>query len=107
MDVRVVEEDRHVGVLLRAHLLDHGPGAGRAAGVEVKVLPSFEQLLSGRVDLKPRTVSIQDLLRRDPVKLDMKGLHHWIDDKVLWVTGAAGSIGSEICRQLLQFELAA
>ncbi|MBN00773.1 MAG: hypothetical protein CMJ77_16780 [Planctomycetaceae bacterium] len=77
---------------------------GRAAGVAVKVLPSFEQLLSGRVDLKPRTVSIQDLLRRDPVKLDMKGLHHWIDDKVLWVTGAAGSIGSEICRQLLQFE---
>ena len=77
---------------------------GRSVGVQVKVLPSFEQLLGGRVDLRPRTVSIQDLLRRDPVKLDMRGLHQWIDDKVLLVTGAAGSIGSEICRQLLQFE---
>ena len=77
---------------------------GRSVGVQVKVLPSFEQLLGGRVDLRPRTVSIQDLLRRDPVKLDMRGLHQWIDNKVLLVTGAAGSIGSEICRQLLQFE---
>ncbi len=77
---------------------------GRSVGVQVKVLPSLEQLLGRRVDLKPRTVSIQDLLRRDPVKLDMRGLHQWIDDKVLLVTGAAGSIGSEICRQLLQFE---
>ncbi len=77
---------------------------GRSTGAEVKVLPSFEQILEGRVDLRPRTVSIADLLRRDPVKLDMRGLHQWIDGKVLMVTGAAGSIGSEICRQLLQFE---
>ncbi|MDG2380261.1 MAG: nucleoside-diphosphate sugar epimerase/dehydratase [Pirellulaceae bacterium] len=77
---------------------------GRSVGVEVKVLPSFEQLLHGHVDLRPRTVSIQDLLRRDPVQLDIRGLHQWLDNKVLWVTGAAGSIGSEICRQLLQFE---
>ncbi len=77
---------------------------GRSVGVEVNVLPSFEQLLQGHVDLRPRTVSIQDLLRREPVQLDMRGLHQWLDNKVLWVTGAAGSIGSEICRQLLQFE---
>jgi len=43
------------------------------------------------------------LLRRDPVKLDMQNLHRWLDRRVLLVTGAAGSIGSEICRQLLQF----
>ncbi len=78
--------------------------SGQSAGAEVKVLPSFEQILEGRIDLRPRTVSIADLLRRDPVKLDMRGLHQWIDGKVLFVTGAAGSIGSEICRQLLQFE---
>ncbi len=72
-------------------------------GVSVRVLPSYEQLLSGSVDLRPREVSIEDLLRRDPVKLDVAGLHKWVDGQVLLVTGSAGSIGSEICRQLLQF----
>ncbi len=72
-------------------------------GVAVKVLPSYEQLLDGRVNLRPRTVSINDLLRRDPVRLDMQKLHQWLDNRTLLVTGAAGSIGSEICRQLLQF----
>jgi FlaA1/EpsC-like NDP-sugar epimerase len=67
-------------------------------------LPSYEQLLRQRVDLRPRTVSIEDLLRRDPVKLDMRGLHRWIAGRVLLVTGSAGSIGAEICRQLVQFE---
>ena len=77
---------------------------GNAVKADVKVLPSFEQLLDKRVDLRPRTVSIVDLLRRDPVQLDMRGMHRWIDGRVLMVTGASGSIGSEICRQLLQFE---
>ena len=72
--------------------------------VIVKVLPSYEQLLKGSVDLRPRTVSIADLLRRDPVQLDMENLHQWLDGQVLLVTGAAGSIGSEICRQLLRFQ---
>ncbi len=73
------------------------------AGVGVKVLPSYEQLINGHVDLRPREVSIEDLLRRDPVKLDMLALHNWLENRVLLVTGSAGSIGSEICRQLLQF----
>jgi len=76
---------------------------GRAAGVTVKILPSYEQLLRGTVDLKPREVSIEDLLRRDPVQLNMLELQRWIDGHALLVTGSAGSIGSEICRQLLQF----
>lgn len=74
-----------------------------SAGIEVKVLPSYEQLLHGSVDLRPRQVSIEDLLRRDPVQLDMSQLHRWLEDQVILVTGSAGSIGSEICRQLLQF----
>lgn len=77
--------------------------ATRAHHVNVKVLPSYEQLLHGTVDLRPRMVSIEDLLRRDPVELNLAELHRWIDDRVLLVTGSAGSIGSEICRQLLQF----
>ncbi len=76
---------------------------GRTTEVTVRVLPSYEQLLRGTVDLKPREVSIGDLLRRDPVQLNMGVLHRWIDEQVLLVTGSAGSIGSEICRQLIQF----
>ncbi|MDA1055330.1 MAG: nucleoside-diphosphate sugar epimerase/dehydratase [Planctomycetota bacterium] len=78
-------------------------GTVRDCGVSVKVLPSYEQLLSGNIDLRPREVSIEDLLRRDPVELDMFELQKWLDGRVLLVTGSAGSIGSEICRQLLHF----
>jgi FlaA1/EpsC-like NDP-sugar epimerase len=72
-------------------------------GIDVKVLPSYEQLIAGSVALQPRPVAIEDLLRREPVNLDMENIREWIDDRVLLVTGSAGSIGSEICRQLLKF----
>ncbi len=72
-------------------------------GVQVRVLPSYEQLIRGSVAIQPQPVSINDLLRRDPVKLEMDNLRQWIDGRVLLVTGSAGSIGSEICRQLLSF----
>jgi FlaA1/EpsC-like NDP-sugar epimerase len=72
-------------------------------GVTVRVLPSFDQMLHGHVALQPRNVSIADLLRREPVEIDQSELHQWLDGQVLLVTGSAGSIGSEICRQLLRF----
>jgi FlaA1/EpsC-like NDP-sugar epimerase len=75
----------------------------RRMGVSVKVVPSHEQLLHGDIDVRPRSVSIEDLLRREPVRLNLSKLHNWLDDRVLMVTGSAGSIGSEICRQLMQF----
>ncbi|MEM8677951.1 MAG: nucleoside-diphosphate sugar epimerase/dehydratase [Planctomycetota bacterium] len=71
---------------------------------EVKVLPSYDQLLRGDLDLQPRPVCIEDLLRRPPVKLDQAGLAKWLTGRTLMITGAAGSIGSEITRQLLQFK---
>jgi FlaA1/EpsC-like NDP-sugar epimerase len=77
---------------------------GAENDVTVKVLPSYEQIIDGKVDLTPRKVCIEDLLRRDPVQLDQQELHHWIDGRTLLVTGSAGSIGSEICRQLLRFK---
>ena len=73
-------------------------------GISVKVLPSFDQILDGQIDFRPRKVSISDLLRRDPVQLDTEYLEQWLEGKVLFVTGAAGSIGSEICRQLLPYK---
>ena len=75
----------------------------RRHSVHVKVLPSYEELISGRIAVQPRPVSINDLLRREPVQLDLGNIRQWIDHRVLMVTGSAGSIGSEICRQLLQF----
>ena len=71
-------------------------------GFRVKVLPSYEQLLCGSVAIQPRPVVINDLLCRDAVQLDTEKIRHWIDGRVLMITGSAGSIGSEICRQLLQ-----
>ncbi len=75
----------------------------RGQGISVRVLPSYEQLINGSVAIKPRPVSIDDLLRREPVQLDMENIREWIDGRVLMVTGSAGSIGSEISRQLLRF----
>lgn len=68
----------------------------------VKVLPSYEQLLAGSVAVNPRPVAITDLLRRPSVELDVDGIRDWISGRVVLVTGSAGSIGSEICRQLLK-----
>lgn len=68
----------------------------------VKVLPSYEQLLAGRVAVRPREVAIEDLLCRESVELDLDAIRDWLCGRVIMVTGSAGSIGSEICRQLLK-----
>ena len=66
----------------------------REYSLEVRVVPSFEHLIEGHMTLQPRPVSIDDLLHRDPVHLDLQGIRKWIDHRVLLVTGSAGSIGS-------------
>jgi FlaA1/EpsC-like NDP-sugar epimerase len=75
----------------------------RHGGCEVRVLPNYRQLIEGNLTVQPRPVSIEDLLQRKPVRLDIEDIRQWIDGRVILVTGSAGSIGSEICRQLLQF----
>jgi len=67
----------------------------------VKVLPSYEQLLQDRVDVHPRSVAIADLLQRPSVEIDNESIQDWVTGRTILVTGSAGSIGSEICRQLL------
>jgi FlaA1/EpsC-like NDP-sugar epimerase len=71
-------------------------------GFRVKVLPSYEQLLGERVAVHPRSVAIEDLLSRQSVEIDLNAVRHWLAGRVIMVTGSAGSIGSEICRQLLK-----
>jgi FlaA1/EpsC-like NDP-sugar epimerase len=76
------------------------------AGVEVKVIPGLDELLNGQKHLSHvqlRPVEIKDLLRRDPVQLDDSAIRGLITGRVVMVTGAGGSIGSEICRQVIRF----
>ncbi len=68
----------------------------------VKVLPSYEQLVCEKVDINPRSVAIADLLQRPSVQLDDARIRHWLSGKVVLISGSAGSIGSEICRQLVE-----
>jgi FlaA1/EpsC-like NDP-sugar epimerase len=75
---------------------------GREHGFRVKVLPSYEQLLEERVAVHPRSVAIEDLLSRPSVEIDLTAVRDWVAGRVIMVTGSAGSIGSEICRQLLK-----
>jgi len=75
------------------------------AAIKVLTVPAFDDLLSGRIAISQlRAVELDDLLGRDPVKLDNEGLHHLLTDKVVLITGAGGSIGSEICRQIARFQ---
>jgi FlaA1/EpsC-like NDP-sugar epimerase len=75
-----------------------------AAGISAKIIPALHDLVSGRVDLRHvRDVAIEDLLRRDPVKTDQTAVHGALAGRSILVTGAGGSIGSELCRQIVQF----
>lgn len=73
------------------------------AGVKSHVIPAISEIVSGRVKLSISDVTISDLLRREPTQLDMHGIAGFITDRVALVTGAAGSIGSELCRQIIDF----
>jgi FlaA1/EpsC-like NDP-sugar epimerase len=74
------------------------------AGVKVLTVPSFDDLISGKVTVSQiRNVDVDDLLGRDPVTLDNLGLAQLLEQKTVLVTGAGGSIGSELCRQIAKF----
>ena len=74
------------------------------AGLSVLTVPAFADLMSGKVTISSiRRVELDDLLGRDAVVLDDAGLHQLLSDQVVLVTGAGGSIGSELCRQLAVF----
>ncbi|HEU0283124.1 MAG TPA: polysaccharide biosynthesis protein, partial [Gallionella sp.] len=74
------------------------------AKVKALTVPSFDDLMSGKVAVSQlRAIELDDLLGRDPVVLDDAGLHGLLTEKVVMVTGAGGSIGSELCRQIARF----
>ena len=72
-------------------------------GLQVKTIPSMSDLISGKANIsRLRAVSAEDLLGRDPVAPDPELLRQDITDRVIMVSGAGGSIGSELCRQILK-----
>jgi FlaA1/EpsC-like NDP-sugar epimerase len=77
----------------------------RSARVTFKTLPGVGELIDGRVTVQQiKDVDLEDLLGREPVTLDEAGISSYLKGKRILVTGAAGSIGSEICRQIAPFQ---
>jgi len=80
----------------------------KAAGVRFRTIPGLDHLIDGRVTVNQlRPVAIDDLLGREPVKLDMDAISAAMKGHVVMVSGAGGSIGSELCRQVCKFQPAA
>jgi FlaA1/EpsC-like NDP-sugar epimerase len=76
----------------------------RDAGLETKIIPGIYEIVGEKVNLsRVREVAIEDLLGREPVKLDEDVVGASIRSRVVLVTGAGGSIGSELCRQICRF----
>jgi FlaA1/EpsC-like NDP-sugar epimerase len=77
----------------------------RKAEVETRILPGLFDLINGRVSVNQlRDVSLADLLGREPVELDTGSIAGYIEGRCVLVTGAGGSIGSELCRQIMHFQ---
>ncbi|MGD0896518.1 MAG: nucleoside-diphosphate sugar epimerase/dehydratase [Thermoguttaceae bacterium] len=81
----------------------HLMNACQEGGLELKIIRRLEDRFDGDDRLPIRDIEISDLLRRAPVQLDMKVIGKLVEQRVIMVTGAGGSIGGEICRQLLRF----
>ncbi len=75
------------------------------ASIKALVVPSYDDLISGKVTISQiREIELDDLLGRNPVDLNNEGLNSLLTGKTVLVTGAGGSIGSELCRQIVRFE---
>lgn len=73
------------------------------ANVRIRTIPRFDMLLSGNLLLKPREVRPEDLLGRELITIDEKDITRYLKGKRVLVTGAGGSIGSELCKQIAKF----
>ena len=79
--------------------------ACEATGIRFRTLPGMGEFINGNVSVKTlRDVSYEDLLGRPPVSVDLPEIREYIKDRCVLVSGAGGSIGSELCRQIIQFE---
>ncbi|MBA2123515.1 hypothetical protein B9J78_00995 [bacterium Unc6] len=70
---------------------------------KIKIIPGLDKIISGHLELRPRNVQPEDLLGRKPVNIDETEISSYLKNKRVLVTGAGGSIGSELCRQITRF----
>ncbi|MEO6778700.1 MAG: nucleoside-diphosphate sugar epimerase/dehydratase [Gemmatimonadaceae bacterium] len=110
-DIGRVAHELDVGAIVIA--IPSAPGsvirrivqAAADAGLKTRTLPPLSDVLSGRASPSSlRDVQIEDLLRRDPVHTDLAAVRNLAKGRTVLITGAGGSIGSELCRQLAQLE---
>jgi FlaA1/EpsC-like NDP-sugar epimerase len=78
--------------------------ACRRKQIPVKVIPGLTDVLTHKAHARLEEISIEDLLRRPPVCIDLTGIGHYLTGKRVMITGAGGSIGSELCRQIAALE---
>ncbi|TYZ29123.1 polysaccharide biosynthesis protein [Selenomonas caprae] len=101
--VRVKAVDRIVIAIPSADgaTIRHIDNACRSTGAQVCIMPGIYSMVNGELDMgEMREISLEDLLRRDPIKLDFEKITNYIAGKTVLITGAGGSIGSEISRQI-------
>ena len=76
----------------------------KETGCEIQIVPAVYQLVNGEVRVSQiRPVEIEELLGREPIRMDLKEISSYVRDKVVLVTGGGGSIGSELCRQIAAY----
>lgn len=107
---RLVKETRADGMIIAlpaagADIIKKTVERGREAGLrKIKVVPSIAEIINGQVSLRDlKEPRIEDLLAREPVSLDVKAVRRFVAGRIILVTGGAGSIGSELCRQVAKF----
>jgi FlaA1/EpsC-like NDP-sugar epimerase len=83
----------------------HVVEACQSCAVSYKIVPGIGELIDGRVSVKTlRDISYEDLLGRPPVQLNVTGIRNYLDGKTILITGCGGSIGSELCRQVVKYQ---
>ncbi|MDP2650806.1 MAG: nucleoside-diphosphate sugar epimerase/dehydratase [bacterium] len=107
---RIVSDEgiKNIIIALERHeteTIQEAVSVARDAGIiNIKIIPEFSELLGQTLSFRDlKEVSIEDLLGREPTNIDTEEIKKFIFDKTVLVTGAAGSIGSELSRQILQF----
>ncbi|MBI4101406.1 MAG: polysaccharide biosynthesis protein, partial [Candidatus Nealsonbacteria bacterium] len=108
---RVVKEEDAEGLIIAlssagSRVIRQAVELGRQAKLKkIKIIPSLGEIINGQISTGLlREVEMEDLLGRDPVSLDKTGLTDFLEGKKVLITGAAGSIGSELSRQVAKFE---
>src|SRR3989344_6380086 len=112
LDIPAVARDNQIKQLIialpsaSAKTVKNVVDLGRKAGLyKIKIVPLLSEIMSGEVSLKNlKDIDVEDLLGRSPIQLDKKEIERSIKNTVVLITGAAGSIGSELARQALKFK---